>query len=130
MANTSYVYCDFDSAFIPNPITGDISVFYDSDVIQQSVENLILTNFYERQFQPTVGSGIPGSMFENMSPATQTALQNNITNCIQNYEPRANLIAVNVNVDIDNNAVSISITFNCSTNPTPQTLTVLLDRVR
>ena len=58
------LFKDFDISFSNNPITGDIGTKSDINAINQSVENLINTNYYERPFNPTFGCNIRGLLFE------------------------------------------------------------------
>ena len=46
-------YADIDFRFKPHPVTGDVTIKYDSDAITRAVRNIVLTNFYERPFTPS-----------------------------------------------------------------------------
>ena len=52
------VYADLDLFFRPHPVTGDISLKYDTDAVKRSVRNIMMTNYYERPFKPGFGSNI------------------------------------------------------------------------
>ena len=57
-------YIDFDFDFSANTETGDIFKKKDANAVKCSVRNLILTDFYERPFQPFLGSGVAQLLFE------------------------------------------------------------------
>jgi hypothetical protein len=52
------IYSDFDLSFAANPVTGDVAKKYDVNAVKQSLKTLVLTRFYERPFQPKLGSPI------------------------------------------------------------------------
>jgi len=98
--------------FIAHPATGDIVRKYDDAAIIQSVKNLIMTNFYDKLFQPAIGSGVLGLFFENDTFLTRYLLKNAIYNVISALEPRVRLktddIKINDNSDINSYDVTIS----------------------
>ena len=49
---------DLDLNFTIHPVKKDINTFKDEFAIINSVKNLILTNYYERLFQPTISLSI------------------------------------------------------------------------
>ena len=57
-------YSDLDLFFNAHPITKDITVKTDTDAIKRSVKNIVLTNYYERPFKPSLGGGVRNLMFE------------------------------------------------------------------
>jgi phage baseplate assembly protein W len=123
------VYVDFDASFLPNPVTGDLAIITNEDSIKQSIRNLVLTNFYERCFQPTVGGNVLGSLYELLTPALELNLKKNIENTINNFEPRASLISVDLYFDPDENGYMVNIVFVCVSNPNPVSFNVSVNRV-
>jgi phage baseplate assembly protein W len=105
------LYSDFSLGFYPHPNTGDVTVLRDINSVKQSVKNLIMTSPGERPFSPTLGSGVRALLFEPVTPFTALDLQEAITQVLQNYEPRVNVVNVEVNDDIDNNRYSVQIEF-------------------
>jgi phage baseplate assembly protein W len=69
------IYSDLDLTFNRQPGKGDLALRYDEQAVISSVRNLLLTNFYERPFQPEIGSNINGLLFENISPITAVLLK-------------------------------------------------------
>lgn len=131
------IYSDIDLSFNKNPITGDVAISYDDQAVIRSVRNLLLTNFYERPFQPNLGSNLTGLLFENTSSAMEAVIAKEISNCITNYEPRVTLIdntdnqsAIVVKINSDENGYNVTINFYIGNNTTPTTLNLLLKRTR
>ena len=57
-------YKDLDLAFTAHPITGDVATKSDSDAVRRAVRNIVMTNYYERPFKPSLGGNIRGLLFE------------------------------------------------------------------
>tara|TARA_B110000503_G_scaffold127576_1_gene197470 strand:+ start:267 stop:683 length:417 start_codon:yes stop_codon:yes gene_type:complete len=124
------VYSDIDLAFLAHPITGKLSRKINRDAVKQSVKSLIMTDFYERPFKPLIGCGIRQLLFENFHPAIVQEMKLAISEVIDNYEPRAELISVDVDARPDANALSVSIVFYVINDSEPVVLDVILERIR
>ena len=105
------IYSDFDLSFAANPVTGDLAKKYDVNAVKQSLKTLILTRFYERPFQPKLGSPIYGLLFENVDIITANRLQIELEILINKYEPRVRAQNIEVIPEFDMNAFSVNITF-------------------
>ena len=125
-----YVHTDLDLNFVPNPITGDMNPIRDIEAIKASVRNLVSTNFQERPFQPEIGSGVRGLLFELADPITMHDIEMAISRTIQNFEPRVILQKVEINDDIDNNAYNVTIRFQIIATEQVGTATIILERLR
>ena len=123
-------YSDFLTNFDIHPVTGDLFRAVDVAAVKRALRNLIMTNKGERFFQPNLGSSIRQFLFEPMLPTTQYDLQNAIKQCIGNYEPRVNLIAVNVVSNFAIDSYDITIIFTILNIATPTTLNITLQRLR
>lgn len=130
MANTTRIFKDLDLMFTAHPVTGDIARKYDENAIKQAVKNLILTQNYERPFHSEIGSQVRALLFENATPMTKALLKKTITDVINNFEPRVNLIDVGVQFLEDRNAVNIEILFKIKNTFTPLTVNLVLERTR
>ena len=130
MATLKKIYSDIDLTFTASPSTGDISISYDEQSVIRSVRNLLMTNFYERPFQPTLGSNLNGLLFEQINAITASSLETEITNVIQNYEPRAIIDKVEVVAIADANAFHVNLSFFIGNNTTPSAVNILLERSR
>jgi phage baseplate assembly protein W len=105
------IYSDFDLSFAANPVTGDLAKKYDVNAVKQSIKTLVLTRFYERPFQPKLGSPIYGLLFENVDIITANRLQIELEILINKYEPRIRAQNIEVIPEYDSNAFSVNITF-------------------
>jgi len=122
-------YSDFHKDLTLNPINLDLARRVDEEAIKESVKNLILTDRGERLFQPNVGCNIRYILFENAGPETAILAKQLITETISAYEPRANIINIDVVFSVDLNNAKITITFNVINKEEPITFNVTLDRV-
>ncbi len=130
MATLNKIYSDIDFTFTKKPVLGDIALSYDNQAVIRSIRNLLLTKFYERPFNPGLGSNLESLLFEPISPLTTSAIEQNIKQTIENYEPRALLKSVVAEPDDDNNAYNVTITFFLVNATQPTTVTLFLERNR
>jgi phage baseplate assembly protein W len=105
------IYSDFDLSFAANPVTGDVAKKYDVNAVKQSLKTLVLTRFYERPFQPKLGSPIYALLFENIDVITANRLQLELEILINKYEPRVRAQDIEVVPEYDTNTFSVNITF-------------------
>ena len=61
-----YRYSDIDFNFA-KAANGDVSRKFDSNAIKQSLRNLVLSNYYERPFRPSLGANLNDILFSNFS---------------------------------------------------------------
>jgi phage baseplate assembly protein W len=123
-------YADLDLSLIPHPNKKDIIPMTDIDAVRNSIKNLVLTSRYERPFQPELGSGVSGLLFENSSPDTIFLLKEYVREVVSNYEPRVSDLRVIVEDDSDNNAYYITIAFNVISVDTEADVQLYLERIR
>ena len=124
------LYTDFNTKFSIHPTKGDLNLKSDVNAVLQSCKNLLLTDKGERLFQPNIGSNIRQLLFENWTPQTIILAKTFIKETIENHEPRAEIIEVQVSEDIDNNAVNISAIIQVINNNDPVELKLVLERIR
>ena len=130
MATLTKLYSDIDFAFTKKPVTNDVALSYDAQAVIRSIRNLLLTNHYERLWNPDLGSNLNALLFELITPMTAQSLNREIRMIIQNYEPRALLQDVVVTPLPDKNAYNLYISFFLENATTPTTVTLLLERNR
>ena len=123
-------YVDIDFDFQAHPVSGDLVLKKNEEAIKKSVKSLILTNKYERPFQPSINGRVRQLLFENMTPVTGVNLRSNIEDVLQQHEPRIDVLAVNVNQNEDMNSLEVSIEFAIKNQPDIVTLTTVLERNR
>ena len=121
---------DFDLSFSLNPITGDLGTKTDANAINQSLKNLVNTNFSERPFQPLLGCNIRALLFELADPITKNDLKINIQQVISNYEPRIAIQELRVDDLSDQNAYNIRIVYRILKSNTINTFDTILKRLR
>ena len=126
----TYDYSDLDLDFVAHPTTGDVMKKTGVDAIKRSVRNLILTNFYDRPFQPWIGSNAQKILFENANHLTAGFLKDAIKEVITNFEPRVRVDKVDVQFDYDNNGYRTTIYFTILNSGAPVTSTLFLERIR
>jgi uncharacterized protein len=124
------IYSDLDTLFVPNPVTGDINPIRDTEAIKKSVINLILTNFYERPFQPEIGCNVRGLLFEPADPVTISDLEDAATQVLENFEPRVAVLNVSATDDADNNSYTMTIQFQILSTEQVSDVTTVLERLR
>lgn len=129
-AESSREYKDLDLSFNIHPVRKDINVHRGVTAVINSVKNLILTNFYERPFQPELGSNLRRLLFENLDVITASSIEREISQTITNFEPRVRIIGVNVSPQYDENGFSVDLEFLINNITEPITITFFLERVR
>lgn len=123
-------YSDIFADFSVHPVTGQLNKKINEEAVKQSVRNLLLTDKYERPFHPEIGSNLRSILFENMTPGIKPVMDEYISDVINNYEPRANLIATNLLFDNDLNSVNVEVTFGVIETEDVVTVRVVLTRNR
>jgi phage baseplate assembly protein W len=126
----SRIYSDIDLNFTAHPVTGDVSKKYDVNAVKQSLKTLILTQYYERPFQPKIGSPVYGMLFENIDIISANSLKLRIEMLINKFEPRVRSQEVTVLPEYDQNAFRISIYFYVVGIKDPVTFSTILKRSR
>ena len=130
MARNTRTFSDLDFNFLEHPATRDVTTRYDEDAIKQSLRNLILTRNYERPFRSYIGSQVNSLLFEPISPLLTAMLERAISDVIQNFEPRVDLLKVTVIYSPENNNVYITISFKIKNTLTPLSVNLILERTR
>jgi phage baseplate assembly protein W len=124
------IFKDIPLSFNAHPVTGLIKALTNREAVKQSVKNIVLTNHYERPYNPFLGGDVLSKLFEPMTPITEYEVTTNIKQALENFEPRADVLEVVVDAKEDLNALEVSITFNIINEIDPVTVNVLLERVR
>ena len=130
LSTNSRRWSDLDLDFQAHPVTKDIVTKTDVEAVKRSVRNLILTNKYERPFQPQIDGGVTRHLFELSSPMTKSNIQGAVKLAIANFEPRAEVISVFVGGDLDRNGFDVTIEFRVVNHPNPVTIELFLERLR
>jgi phage baseplate assembly protein W len=125
------IYSDLDlrDPFI-SPLSKDVVPVTDIMAVKNAVRNLVLTNFYEAPFDPFRGGNVRALLFENANTYTAIAINKEITRVLIEYEPRVNVISVDVVDQSDVNAYHVTINFNIIALNTEASLNFSLERLR
>ena len=123
-------YADLDLSLIKHGVTKDIVPLKDDRAIKNAVKNLILTNFYERPFQPEIGANLLGLLFEPADNITQIELKDGIRDVLDYYEPRINVQGIIIQDDTERNRWRISVHFKIKEFGVRSMVNVELKRLR
>lgn len=121
---------DLDLNFTAHPIRKDVTKHVNEYAIINSVKNLILTNHYERPFQPELGSNIRRLLFENVDVIIAARIEREIVETIENFEPRVQVSKVTAIPAPDENSYQVVLEFFIVNRPDPVTITFFLERIR
>lgn len=125
-------YADLDlSLYVDKELTkGDIVPLVDLDAVKNAIRNLLLSNDYDRPFQPRIGANLRRHLFEPADQFTTFALKQDIKITLENYEPRVDQVNVIANFDEDSNQYIISLAFRVITPNQRTDMTIRLSRLR
>lgn len=118
---SAQIFKDLNLNFIAHPLRKDISVLKDIEAIKRSVRNLIYLNVegkFEKPFHPEIGTGIRDSLFEMNDPLARSILIDKIRYTIDNFEPRVDLVNVEIDTDYSENELRINLEFYINNVPT------------
>ena len=102
---------DLSMSFKFNPLSGDLITLKNENAIARAVRNIVLTSPGEKFFNPEFGSSISEILFENVDEITAVSIEDEIRSSLKNYEPRVELINVNVDPNFDNNQFDLIISY-------------------
>lgn len=123
------LYQDIDITFLAKA-SGEIFKKTEANAVKQAVKNLILTNHYEKPFNAKFGGNIQGLLFELADDETGEQVRDTIIATINEFEPRAKIISVDVNSQPDYNSLEATITFRVVNSGEVVTFTTILKRLR
>ena len=122
-----YRYSDIDFNFA-KAANGDVSRKFDDNAIKQSLRNLVLTNYYERPFRPSLGANLYDTLFSNFSQGILGELRTSIINLINEAEPRVTLLEVLTGFNEVSSVLSVSINYNYLDSQ--DTIDITIERVK
>tara|TARA_B100001113_G_C21080470_1_gene609666 strand:- start:40 stop:501 length:462 start_codon:yes stop_codon:yes gene_type:complete len=121
---------DLDLSLTLHPIRKDINVLKDDNAIKNAVKNLLISNAFERPFQPQLGANLRGLLFEPADAITKIAIKENVKKVITDFEPRVQVLGIGINDLSDQNAYRLTVRFLIKENDTDDTVEILLRRLR
>lgn len=130
MAVEERKFSDLDLNFTKHPVTKDVARKTGDNAIIASLKHLVHTNFYERPFNPRLGSNVRAMLFEPLDPLTGVTLQKEIEILIKNFEPRVSIRDIQVVADFDKNSYQVTLTFFTVNSTQPLRTVLFLNRLR
>ena len=112
-------YKDLSMSFKSNPLTDDLIGLKNESAIARSIRNLVFTQKGEKFFDPSFGSKISASLFENIDEVTAISIQNDIEYMINTHEPRVEVLNVEALPNFDNNQFDVVIVYQITGQDTP-----------
>jgi len=110
----TWTYSDIDFIF-KSTLSKDLSIKYDGDSIKQSVKNILLTNKFERPWNPNFGVNLRDLLFENPDSPNFFFLreeqETEIRRQIAAYEPRVDLVGVNFSVSKSGDTCTVTVDY-------------------
>ena len=117
--------------FQSNPLTSDLIVLKNENAIARSIRNIVFTIPGEKFFNESFGSNINKSLFDNIDELSAIIIKDQITESIENFEPRVQLIRVNTFPDFDNNSFDVTVIYEIiGADIPPQELQFVLQQTR
>ena len=110
---------DLSMSFRSNPLNDDLIGLKNESAIARSVKNLVFMQKGEKFFDPEFGSELSASLFENIDDVTALTMRDDIDYMIKTYEPRVDLINVEIIPNYDNNQMDAVIVYSIKGSDTP-----------
>ena len=128
--NIARQFKDLDLNFTIHPLKKDLNKHLDATAVINAIKNLVLTSHYEKPFNPDYGSNVRKLLFENLDIITASAIEREIKQTIESFEPRVRIIGLTVIPDIENNGFSVRMEFSIVNQTNPVSISFLLERTR
>ena len=123
------VYKDIDLTFANKP-SGEIFKKTDAAAVKQAVKNLMLTNYFEKPFNPTFGANLRDLLFDLADEETEEDIEERCIAAVQAYEPRAQALNVTATSTPDQNSIKVVLEFRVINTEELVTFTTTLARLR
>ena len=122
---------DVSMSFQVNPLNSDLIGLKNENAIARSVRNIVFTLPGEKFFDENFGSRISATLFENIDDISAGLINDEIRQSINRYEPRVELIDVEVSPAFDNNSFDVLIVYDIiGADAPPQELQFALQSTR
>lgn len=108
---TKKKFVDLDFSFARHPVTSDVSKKVNESAIVASVKNLVMTRKYDRPFHPELSSQVHDMLFEPLTSMTSETLKRTIYYVINNFEPRVEVLLIDVEDVSDFSEIRVTIVF-------------------
>lgn len=105
-------YSDVDLSFAARTVSdGDIYKKTDAAAVKQSIKTLLLTNRFEKPYRPQFGANLGALLFSLADEDTGAEIADRIKKSITRYEPRADILRLEVTATPDFNSVNVTLEF-------------------
>ena len=121
---------DLDLSLKIHPIRKDIIPLKDDAAIKNAVKNLLVSNFFERPFQPALGANLRGLLFEPADAITKLDLKQGVARVLGDHEPRINILNINITDNSDTNSYIIQVNFLIKEYDSADSVEIVLRRLR
>ena len=104
-SSIKYVYQDFNTMSMETlysnnigakKVKTDLNVSLDINAVKNSIANILSTKKSEKILSPEFGLRLEDYLFEPITDTTATAIATDITNAITNFEPRVQIVNLQV----------------------------------
>jgi len=123
------LYKDIDLTFANKP-SGEIFKKEDAAAVKQAVKNLMLTNYFEKPFQPRFGGNLREMLFDLADDDAEEDIEDRIKNAIGVFEPRARALNVTATATPERNSIRVTVEFRVINTQETVTVTTVLARLR
>jgi phage baseplate assembly protein W len=131
LERVSQGFKDISMTFQSNPLTSDIITLKNENAIARSIRNIVFTIPGEKFFDESFGSNINRSLFDNIDELSALIIKDQITESIENFEPRVDTVKVVTSPDFDNNSFDVVLTYEIiGADIPPQELQFVLQQTR
>ena len=110
LGSRTKLYKDIDMTFAAKP-SGEIFKKTDAAAVKQAVKNLMLTNHFEKPFQPRFGANLRDLLFDLADEDAEEDIEERCINAINVFEPRAQALNVTAIAKPDRNSIAVVIEF-------------------
>lgn len=111
LERVSQGFKDISMTFQINPLNNDLIALKNETAIARSIRNIVMTFPGEKFFNQNFGSKISRSLFDNIDSLSASTIRDEIRTSIRNYEPRVQLVNVEVDPDYDNNTFNVTVVY-------------------
>ena len=123
------IYKDIDLSFAKRP-DGDVYKKQDAAAVKQSVKNLLLTNSTEKPFSPDFGADLNNFLFNLDTEFDADLLEERIIQKVDQFEPRARVVNVELRINGDYHSVTATVTFRILSTNEEDTVELNITRLR
>ena len=123
------VYKDIDLTFAAKP-SGEIFKKTDAAAVKQAVKNLMLTNHFEKPFQPRFGANLRDLLFDLADDEAEEDIEDACINAINVFEPRAEALNVKAIANPDRNSIRVTVEFRIINTEETVVISTVLARLR